>query len=77
MAIDYTSVGRLGNQGTRPMTVLDSHFSSVLYPITLCARDPYPSIILNNLVIDNSPRVMLASGGDRQASSPSTHGPWE
>jgi glucan 1,3-beta-glucosidase len=63
VAIDCTSVGGLGNQGTGSITVLDSHFSGVPYPITLRNGGPYPNIILDNLVVDNSASVVLISGG--------------
>ncbi|KAF9871949.1 hypothetical protein CkaCkLH20_10581 [Colletotrichum karsti] len=64
VAIDCTSVGGIGNQGTGSITVLDSHFNGVPYPITLRNGGPHPNIVLDNLLVENSASIVLVSGGE-------------
>ncbi|KAI1114872.1 pectate lyase superfamily protein-domain-containing protein [Nemania sp. NC0429] len=64
IAIDCTNVGGLDTQGTGSVTVLDSHFDGVPYPITLRAGGPYPNIVLDNLLVENSASIVLISGGE-------------
>ncbi|RHZ63561.1 hypothetical protein CDV55_106217 [Aspergillus turcosus] len=64
VAFDCTSLGGLDGQGTGSITVLDSTFNSVPYPITLRNGGPYPDILLDNLYIQNSASVVLISGGE-------------
>lgn len=64
VAIDCTSVGGVGNQGTGSISVLDSHFNGVPYPITLRNGGPHPNIILDNLLVENSASIVLISGGE-------------
>ncbi|KAK3689920.1 pectate lyase superfamily protein-domain-containing protein [Podospora appendiculata] len=63
VAIDCTSVGGTTSQGTGSISVLDSHFNYVPYPITLRSGGPYPNILLDNLLVENSASVVLISGG--------------
>jgi hypothetical protein len=42
----------------------DSHFDGVPYPITLRAGGPYPNIVLDNLLVENSASIVLVSGGE-------------
>ncbi|KAJ5461211.1 uncharacterized protein N7458_002763 [Penicillium daleae] len=64
VAIDCTSIGGIDSQGTGSISVLDSHFNGVPYPITLRNGGPYPNIILDNLLVENSADVVLVSGGE-------------
>ncbi|KAJ5211726.1 uncharacterized protein N7498_003372, partial [Penicillium cinerascens] len=64
VAIDCTSIGGIGSQGTGSISVIDSHFNGVPYPITLRNGGPHPNIILDNLLIENSADVVLISGGE-------------
>ncbi|RYP69856.1 hypothetical protein DL771_005867 [Monosporascus sp. 5C6A] len=51
-------------QGTGSITVLDSHFNGVPYAITVAHQEhQYPSIVLDNLLVENSESVVLVSGG--------------
>ncbi|RYO88204.1 hypothetical protein DL764_008763 [Monosporascus ibericus] len=52
-------------QGTGSITVLDSHFNGVPYAITVAHQEhQYPSIVLDNLLVENSESVVLVSGGE-------------
>ncbi|KAI9166458.1 Glucan 1,3-beta-glucosidase [Paramyrothecium foliicola] len=67
VAIDCTAFSESTNppQGTASITVLDSHFNGVPYAITLGQKaDQQPSIVLDNLLVENSASVVLVSGGD-------------
>lgn len=77
IAFDCTSFGGPVNgaqvQGTGSLTVIDSHFSSVPYAITV-GPTLQPAILLDNLLIDgNTPSVVLVSGGE--TILPGTSGP--
>jgi glucan 1,3-beta-glucosidase len=66
VAIDCTAFSDSTNppQGTASITVLDSHFNGVPYAITLgSVADQQPSIVLDNLLVENSASVVLISGG--------------
>ncbi|KAI1847023.1 hypothetical protein JX266_006898 [Neoarthrinium moseri] len=41
-----------------------SHFNGVPYPITLRNGGPYPNIVLDNLLVENSASIVLISGGE-------------
>ncbi|RYO82679.1 hypothetical protein DL766_008242 [Monosporascus sp. MC13-8B] len=61
-------------QGTGSITVLDSHFNRVPYAITVAHQEhQYPSIVLDNLLVENSESVVLISGGE--ALLPGSGGP--
>ncbi|KAI6087379.1 glycoside hydrolase family 55 protein [Hypoxylon rubiginosum] len=64
VAIEAKSVGGLYNQGSASITVLDSHFISVPYPIVLRNGGPHPNIILDNVRVEASASVVLIDGGE-------------
>ncbi|PYI09411.1 pectin lyase-like protein [Aspergillus sclerotiicarbonarius CBS 121057] len=64
VAFDCTSVGSEDSQGTGSIAVVDSTFYSVPYAITLRDGGPYPDIILDNLLVQESASIVLISGGD-------------
>ncbi|KAF6806174.1 glucan 1,3-beta-glucosidase [Colletotrichum musicola] len=64
MAIDYTSVGSISNQRTCLITVLDSHFNGVPYPITIRNVGLRPDIVLDYLLVKNSASIVFVSGGE-------------
>ncbi|RAK97354.1 glycoside hydrolase family 55 protein, partial [Aspergillus ibericus CBS 121593] len=64
VAFDCTSVGSEDSQGTGSIAVVDSTFYSVPYAITLRNGGPYPDIILDNLLVQDSASIVLISGGD-------------
>ncbi|KAE8399665.1 pectate lyase superfamily protein-domain-containing protein [Aspergillus pseudonomiae] len=65
IAIDATEYSGLGKQGTGSIAVVDSHFDGVPYAITVAKQDnEQPSILLDNLLVENSASVVLISGGD-------------
>ncbi|RYP46402.1 hypothetical protein DL768_007369 [Monosporascus sp. mg162] len=52
-------------QGIGSITVLDSHFNGVPYAITVAHQEhQYPSVVLDNLLVENSESVVLVSGGE-------------
>ncbi|KAF5855169.1 hypothetical protein ETB97_009769 [Aspergillus alliaceus] len=65
VAIDATEYSGVGKQGTGSIAVVDSHFDGVPYAITIARQnDEQPSIVLDNLLVENSASVVLVSGGD-------------
>ncbi|KAH7419223.1 putative glucan 1,3-beta-glucosidase precursor [Cadophora sp. MPI-SDFR-AT-0126] len=64
VAIEAKSVGGLYSQGSASITVLDSYFRSVPYPIVLRNGGPHPNIILDNVRVEASASVVLIDGGD-------------
>ncbi|KAI0196341.1 pectate lyase superfamily protein-domain-containing protein [Astrocystis sublimbata] len=67
IAFDCTAFGGPVNgaqiQGTGSLTVLDSHFSSVPFAITV-GPTIQPAITIDNLLVDgNTPSIVLVSGG--------------
>ncbi len=64
VAFDCTKFDGDGGQGTGSLTVLDSHFNSVVYAIPVAAGQR-PAITIDNLFIEgNTPSVVLVSGGE-------------
>ncbi|KAJ5201484.1 uncharacterized protein N7498_006147 [Penicillium cinerascens] len=65
IAIDATEYSGVGDQGTGSIAVVDSHFDGVPYAITIAhEKDQQPSVVLDNLLVENSASVVLISGGD-------------
>lgn len=66
IAFDCTNFGGDGLQGTGSLTVIDSHFNSVPYAITVVSDvTKRPAITIDNLFIEgNTPSVVLVSGGE-------------
>ncbi|KAI5922256.1 pectate lyase superfamily protein-domain-containing protein [Camillea tinctor] len=64
VAIECKNLGGLHNQGAGSITVLDSHFYSVPYPIVLRNGGPYPSIVLDNVLVELSASVVLVDGAE-------------
>lgn len=67
IAIDCTDYSESTNppQGTGSITVLDSHFNGAPYAITVGRLEhQYPSIMLENILVENSQSIVLVSGGD-------------
>ncbi|RYP82595.1 hypothetical protein DL769_001589 [Monosporascus sp. CRB-8-3] len=64
VAIEAKSLGGLHNQGAASITLLDSYFRSVPYPIVLRNGGPHPNIILENVRVELSASVVLIDGGE-------------
>ncbi|KAH6647435.1 pectate lyase superfamily protein-domain-containing protein [Truncatella angustata] len=65
VAIDATSYSGTLEQGTGSIAVVDSHFNGVPYAITLGQNeDQQPTVVLDNLLVENSDSIVLISGGD-------------
>lgn len=63
IAIDCTAYSGVTNQGTGSITVVDSHFNGVPYAITIAdLGTEQPTIVLDNLLVENSASVVLISG---------------
>ncbi|KAH7303156.1 pectate lyase superfamily protein-domain-containing protein, partial [Stachybotrys elegans] len=64
VAIECKNIGGLHNQGAGSVTVLDSVFKSVPYPIVLRNGGPSSNLVLDNVRIENSASVVLIDGGE-------------
>ncbi|KAK3369519.1 putative glucan 1,3-beta-glucosidase precursor [Lasiosphaeria ovina] len=75
VAIDCTQYSTATRQGTGSISVVDSHFNGVPYAITVAQQgSQQPSIVLENLLVENSASVVLVSGGSTLLAG-STTGP--
>jgi hypothetical protein len=64
IALDCTTYSGVTDQGTGSITVVDSHFNGVPYAITIASLgSEQPSIVLDNLLVENSASVVLITGG--------------
>ncbi|KAH7303617.1 pectate lyase superfamily protein-domain-containing protein, partial [Stachybotrys elegans] len=64
IAIQCTQFGGDGDQGTGSLTVMDSHFDSVPFAITVHPTNR-PALVIDNLFIEgNTPSVVLVDGGE-------------
>lgn len=65
IAIDCTSYSGITGQGTGSITVLDSHVNGVPYAIMVdTLGNEQPNIVFDNLLVENSPSVVLINGGE-------------
>ncbi|KAH7309716.1 pectate lyase superfamily protein-domain-containing protein, partial [Stachybotrys elegans] len=64
VAIACREMGGEHSQGTGSLTIIDSLFRNVPYPIVLKNGGPYPAILLENLKLENCASVVLVDGGE-------------
>ncbi|KAI9159157.1 Glucan 1,3-beta-glucosidase [Paramyrothecium foliicola] len=64
VAIACREMGGEHGQGTGSLTILDSIFRNVPYPIVLRNGGPYPALLLENVQIENCASVVLVDGGE-------------
>lgn len=64
VAIACREQGGEHDQGTGSLTVLDSLFRNVPYPIVVRNQGPRPAILLENLRIENCASVVVVDGGE-------------
>ncbi|KAL2203358.1 pectin lyase-like protein [Sarocladium strictum] len=64
VAVACREMGGEHAQGTGSLTIIDSLFRNVPYPVVIRNGGPYPAILLENLKIENCASVVLVDGGE-------------
>ncbi|KAG9760638.1 pectin lyase-like protein, partial [Aureobasidium melanogenum] len=62
VAISCSDFGGDSGQGTGSISVIDSNFDSVSYAITVKNEGPYPNIVLDNVRVSATSRVVIYDG---------------